>query len=53
MKNIRRSKFCKAPLIAEELAEHKCFKMKDFWVMHGEIWIGNGSGNYFRLPNKT
>jgi hypothetical protein len=45
---------CKAPLIAEEFHSHTCFKIKDFWVIDGEIWIGDGKKYYlYNSPTRN
>jgi hypothetical protein len=45
--NLIRCHRCNTPLIAEELDGHRCFKLKDFWVMDdGSIWIGDGIRYY-------
>jgi hypothetical protein len=44
---------CGCKLINEELPTHICFRFKDFWIIDGKIWIGDGKNYYRYFPPKT
>jgi hypothetical protein len=44
--NITKCKQCNTDLIAEDIAEHQCRKLTDFWIIDGIIWLGDGKQYY-------
>lgn len=58
--NITKCNRCNISLIYEEISNHECFRFKDFWIVEGKIWVGNGKRYYryfspmvFQQRNKT
>ncbi len=44
--NLSKCPNCKLGLISEEVPNHKCMKITDYWIIDGIIWLGDGKRYY-------